>query len=120
MEENQENHNDNSLYLSAIIKKTIKTLMVLMDQMVYFFHGFIFHLECQTQPCLTVQSISKCTDTLNIQNTCSYMTFSPTVAPLRLTASSANRPILCYPRVLYVLDDVFLRLTLPSVFTHLV
>lgn len=69
--------------------------MILMDQMVYFFLGFILHLECQTQLCLMVQSISKCIDTLNIEKTCSYMTFSPTVVPLRLTTSSASRTILC-------------------------
>lgn len=44
--------------------------MVSMDQMVYFFHGFVLHLECQTQLCLMVQSISKCIDTLSIQNAC--------------------------------------------------
>ena len=41
------------------------------------------------------QSISKCIDTLNIQNSCSYMTFSPTVVPLGLTTSTASQPILC-------------------------
>lgn len=69
--------------------------MVSMDQMVYFFHGFVLHLECQTQLCLMVQSISECIDTLSIQNACSYMTFSPTAVPLGLTTSTASRPILC-------------------------
>lgn len=115
--ENQEN--DNSLYLSAAIKKQNfngfngpnglffpwlrLTLGVpdttMSDGTIYFWvHRHFKH--------------TKRLFLYDIQSHC--------CAPRTDDFYSEPTHPLCYPRFLYVLDDVFLCLTLPSVFTHLI